>query len=182
MLFDWMYKWRQRALHIINMLRIRLLVFSNIKLDGRENIHFTTQIYGRSGGTVLIGKGVSSLRHCSLVSVGGRLDIRDFTSFGEDCDVVCHESIEIGEHCLFGPKVCIYDHDHKFDKDGIQNGYKTAPIIIGERCWIGANAVILRGTTIGEGSIIGAGTIVKGNIPPHTLVTNNRGLNIRPIK
>ena len=182
MVFDWIYKWQQRVLHGINMIRVRLLVFNNIHLNGRENIHFTTQIYGRAGGTVSIGKGVSSLRDCSFVSVGGQLDIKDFTSFSEDCIVVCHERIAIGEHCLFGPRVCIYDHDHKYDKEGVQKGYKTAPIIIGERCWIGANAIILRGTTIGEGSIVGAGTIVKGVIPPHTLVTNNRELCIIPIE
>ena len=56
------------------------------------------------------------------------------------------------------------------------------PITIEDNCWIGANATILRGTHIGEGCVIGAGTVVKGEIPPHSIVTSNREMVIKPIK
>ena len=76
----------------------------------------------------------------------------------------------------------IYDHDHKFGEDGIRSGYNTAPVMIEKNCWIGAGVIILRGTHIGEGSVIGAGCVVKGEIPPHSLVTADRSLSINPIK
>ena len=55
-------------------------------------------------------------------------------------------------------------------------------MVIGDNCWIGAGVIILKGTNIGEGSIIGAGCIIKGVIPPHSIVTMNRQLSIREIK
>ena len=59
----------------------------------------------------------------------------------------------------------IYDHDHIFDKEtGVdRKKYKVAPVVIGKNCWIGANAVILRGTTIGDNCVVGAGCVLKGN-------------------
>ena len=76
----------------------------------------------------------------------------------------------------------IYDHDHKFGPEGIRPGYNTAPVVIENDCWIGAGVTILRGTHIGEGCVIGAGSIVKGEIPPHSLVTSDRQLTIVPIE
>ena len=57
-----------------------------------------------------------------------------------------------------------------------------APIIIEKNCWIGAGVTILRGARIGEGSVVGAGAIVRGVIPAHSLVTANRDLQIVPIE
>lgn len=111
------------------------------------------------------------------------MDIGSNVGFNRNCIVICRERITIGEKCVFGPNVVIYDHDHLFNTDGIKsNEYKSSPILIEPGCWIGANAIILRGATIGEGSVIGAGTVVRGNIPPHSLVTNDRTMRIRPIQ
>ena len=90
--------------------------------------------------------------------------------------------IVIEDECIFGPNVCVYDHDHIFDENGIDNyNFSYKDVHIGRGCWIGAGAIILKGTNIGEGSIVGAGTIVKGVVPPHSIVTNKRDLVIKPI-
>lgn len=115
--------------------------------------------------------------------MGGQIIIQDGCSFSGNSTVVSHELVSIGSNCLFGPGVKIYDHDHLFDETGVlPEGYKSSSVNIGSRCWIGANSVILRGTDIGEGCIIGAGTVVKGKIPSHSIVTNDRKMIIRPIK
>ena len=76
----------------------------------------------------------------------------------------------------------IYDHDHRYNAKGFsKDEYKTSPIIIDDNCWIGSNVTILRGTHIGTGSVIGAGCVVKGVIPPHSLVRMSNELNIRQI-
>lgn len=181
-MYDFLRKWFSRILLVQRTIRIRLKRYMNITSEGLENIHGQTQIYGREKGTVHLGQRVSTCRGCSLVSVGGRLIIGPYTSFSENCEVVCHERIEIGSHCMFGPNVCIYDHDHRFNTEGIQKGFKTGAIIIESNCWIGANVVILRGTHIGEGCVVGAGTVVKGDIPAHSLVTASRELVIRSIE
>lgn len=83
---------------------------------------------------------------------------------------------------MFGPGVTIYDHDHKFSVEGVKTDLNYGSVIIDDGCWIAANVVILRNTHIGEGCVIGAGTVVKGQIPPHSLVTSDRKLNIIPLK
>lgn len=74
------------------------------------------------------------------------------------------------------PNVLIYDHDHNFKvKDGLKNlVYTSSPVIIGNNVWIGANSVILRGTEVGDNSVIAAGSVVKGKIPKGTLVIQQR--------
>lgn len=123
---------------------------------------------------------MNSYAYCAIMH-GGILTIGDNVSINRNTIIVCHNRISIGKGCAIAPNVLIYDHDHKFDGNGIENGFRASPVSIGENCWIGAGAIILRGTTIGDGSVIGAGTIVRGEIPPHSLVTSNRTLNIVPI-
>lgn len=115
---------------------------------------------------------------------GGSVSIGDRVNINRNTILVCHDSVTIGDCCSFGPNVMLYDHDHKFGVNGMEKGYKTAPVIIEKNCWIGAGVIILRGTHIGEGCVIGAGTVVKGNIPAHSLVKSegNRSLLIEPIR
>ena len=178
---DSIMKWQRRIALVFNTLRMRIQFYKNIDFEGFQNIHHTTQIYGRMHGRVFLGKCVSTCRNTALVSVGGNLTIGDYASFSENCAVVCHERIEIGSYCTFGPNSCIYDHDHKFNYQGLQSGFNTSPIYIGNKCWIGANVVILRGTKIGDGCVIGAGTVIKGTIPPHSLVIADRSIIVKPI-
>ncbi len=182
MMYDILLKWRKGFQCVLGTIKLRLLFYRNIRFSGIQRIHHSVQIYGRKRGSVMLGKQVSALRGCILVAVGGELKLGDHCHFSENCSVVCHESITIGTHCLFGPNVMVYDHDHRFGTKGVLDGYKTSPITIGDNCWIGANAVILRATHIGEGCVIGAGTVVKGDIPPHSLVTSDRKLIVEPIR
>jgi acetyltransferase-like isoleucine patch superfamily enzyme len=68
--------------------------------------------------------------------------------------------------------VSIRDHDHRFDDPNIpivDQGYVTSPIRIGRDCWIGCNAVILKGVSIGDGAVIAAGAVVTKDVPPRCL-------------
>lgn len=140
-----------------------------------------TQIIILNGGRINIGANVSFQKRVSLTS-GGVLNIGSDVALNRNCILVCRNNITIGSNTMFGPGVTIYDHDHKFNADGIQSELNYGSVIIDNGCWIAANVTILRNTHIGEGSVIGAGTVVKGEIPPHSLVTSDRGLNIVPIR
>lgn len=151
---------------------------SKIHFCGFSQFHEKAKINLKCGVAVL-GRGLTLKTGAYLAIVNnGKLEIGDYTHIGRNCNIVCHESIKIGNHCALGPNIVIYDHDHCFGRYGLKNGFRTAPITIGDNCWVGAGAIILRGSTIGEGSVIGAGAIVKGNIPPYSLVTSNRELVI----
>ena len=76
----------------------------------------------------------------------------------------------------------IFDHDHKI-KNGrvLHNDYELDEIIIGENVWIGAGSIILRGSKIGDNSIIAAQSVVKGEIPSNTIYIQSRNLNLKDI-
>ena len=115
------------------------------------------------------------------VREGATLTIGDNVKVNYNCIIVCQNNIEIGEGTEFGPSVYVYDHDHDF-RSGLKNDkYKRASVSIGKNCWIGANTVILRGTTIGDNCVVGAGCVVKGNIPSNSILVQKRDNSILQI-
>jgi acetyltransferase-like isoleucine patch superfamily enzyme len=90
--------------------------------------------------------------------------------------LAAEKKIIIGNKVLFGPGVTIVTGDHNFSKIGsfmIDNRVKEPGddevVIIEDDVWIGANVTILKGVTIGRGSIIAAGALVFRSIPPYTI-------------
>ena len=94
---------------------------------------------------------------------GGELTVGDKCFFNQNVSITCKKKIVIGDRCQFANNVVIVDHDHA----GSENwgSYVETPVNIGNDVWIGANVVIMRGTTIGDKAVIGAGSIVKGDVP-----------------
>lgn len=103
--------------------------------------------------------------------------------FNRHCSIVAMEKITIGENCLFGENVKIYDHNHRFKSNSLikDQGYKTAQVTIGNNVWVGSNVTILKGVTIGDNSVIGAGCIISENIPANHIVSWQPSLSIAAI-
>lgn len=90
-------------------------------------------------------------------------------------------TLYIHDYCVFGPNVTIYTGDHPTnavgkhiseitDADKVALGGKyDADVTIEAGCWIGTRAVILKGVTIGKGSVIGAGAVVTKDVPPYSV-------------
>lgn len=83
-----------------------------------------------------------------------------------DCEIRCSEQISIGENVAIAPDVIIRDNDSHC----ILGSKATAPIYIGNHVWIGARSMILKGVTIGDGTVIAAGSVVTHDVPPNCLV------------
>lgn len=103
------------------------------------------------------------------VSDNAHVSIGENVFFNHNCALTAKEKIAIGDNVVIANNVVIVDHDHQVDSSGITNGYTIAPVSIEDNVWIGANSVILKGVTIGEGSVIAAGSVVNRNIPSHEL-------------
>jgi len=88
-----------------------------------------------------------------------------------NCKIRCLSEISIGHDVPISENVSIWDSDmHEVIK---KDNMMTMPIKIGNHVWIGTNAIILKGVTIGDNAIVAAGSIVNKNIPKNCLVAGN---------
>ena len=110
---------------------------------------------------------------CPSAAWGGVIEIGNNVFFNNGTSITAKEKIEIGDNCIFGENVKIYDHNHVFkelQKPIMEQGFSTKEIHIGSNCWLGSNVVVLRGANIGDNCVIGAGCIVSGDVPCNSLV------------
>lgn len=113
-----------------------------------------------------------------IVGKNAVLEIEDNVFMNNFCSINCMEYIKIGENTLFGENVKLYDHNHAYfntpERKISHSEFVTAPIVIGKNCWLGSNVVVLKGVTIGNGSIIGAGCVIAKDVPPNSTIINKQ--------
>lgn len=102
----------------------------------------------------------------------GRLEIGTHCFFNVNTSITCMRKITIGDYCKFGNNLVIVDHDHDFKNTGEE--FPAKEIRIGNHVWVGADCVILKGVTIGDGAVIAAGTIVRGDVPAGSVCYDRR--------
>ena len=103
------------------------------------------------GRYISIGKNVFINHACSFLDMGG---------------------ITIGDNVLIGPNVSLVSENHPIDPTQ-RKSLIGKPIVIKNNAWIGASATILPGITVGENSIVAAGSIVTKDVPDNTMVAGN---------
>lgn len=154
----------------VKFLILKIMYRKRFSYMGIQRFSPETEISISGNGKLVLGSKVRA-------HTGTRIKVRDNAevvvgndvAFNYNCLIVSHEKIEIGDGCEIGPGVLFYDHDHDFHGKSIkEKNYKTSPITIGKNCWIGANAIILRGVTLGDNSVVAAGMVVRnGGVYPH---------------
>jgi acetyltransferase-like isoleucine patch superfamily enzyme len=123
-------------------------------------------------GELCIGVGVTLADGCALeVAPGGRLVIGDHVFIGRHTVIVAAELVEIGDHTLVAEHCTIRDQDHQVDPDERlrETESRSAPVHLASKVWLGAGVRVLRGSAIGEGSIIAANAVVHGEIPARVI-------------
>lgn len=95
-----------------------------------------------------------------------------FSNF--NCVILDSAKVTIGDNVLFGPNVCIYTVNHVLEPEARKKGLEFAkPVNLENNVWIGGNTVILPGVTIGENSVIGAGSVVTKDVPANVVAVGN---------
>lgn len=127
-------------------------------------------------GVFTIGANVKNKSNMNVSINNGHLCVGDNVFFNNYVSLNCRKKIFIGNNCLFGENVYIYDHNHKFKQTGLirNQGFSLGEVVIGSNVWIGSNTVILPNTFIGDNVVIAAGSIVKGHIPEGCLYLQKR--------
>jgi len=134
----------------------RIVIGSNVRLSGKPSISFS-----------------------SRVDVAPELVIGDGTFIGHQCGFNIMRSVRIGKHCLLAGGVRVLDMDgHPTNAQDRRAGLPTPPdggrpVVIGDDVWIGTGAVILKGASIGDRSIVAAESVVTRPVPADVVVAGN---------
>ena len=113
-----------------------------------QDVAVFTPLYINYGKHIAIGKNVFINFDCTFLALGG---------------------ITIEDDVLIGPKVSLITENHPLNPEQ-RKGLAAKPILIKKNAWIGANATILPGVTIGENAVVAAGAVVSKDVPDNTVV------------
>ncbi len=135
-----------------------------VRLIGRARVEGTGQI--TFGDRVLITGTTVPVEFVAWAP--GRIAIGAQTYINYGVSISAHQLVSIGEDCLIGQYVIINDNDYH---DIVQKRRlpPSRPVVIEDRVWLGARAIVLKGVRIGHDAVIGAGAVVTSDIPPRSV-------------
>ena len=164
-----------RVREYLNEIRVGTNHQEKIVQDGTWNVF---QIDDKA--SFIVGPNVICRNFENFRVPSGKLILHDGVFINNSCSFNCMERIEIGAGAMMGEGVRFYDHDHVYTAEKIEKWqWTTAPIRVGRNCWIGSNVTILKGVTIGDNTIIGAGCLVHNDIPANSVVYNDGNLVVK---
>ncbi len=100
----------------------------------------------------------------------GLLEIGESTFINHGTLICATQLVRIGAHCSIGPGSIIMDSDfHRLEPERRDEPAESRPIVLEDNVWLGARVIVLRGVTIGSGSVIGAGSVVTRDVPPRSV-------------
>jgi len=115
----------------------------------------------------VLGDGCGIDDGVTLAAYGtGRISLGPGSFVGHHATLAAHDSVEIGAGTFLAELVSIRDHDHAVGLPPSSGAVDVAPVVLGDRVWVGAKATVLRGARIGDGAVVGANAVVRGDVPP----------------
>lgn len=175
-----------------------IIKLNKVKYGKNLNLHGVPVIFRKGGSTLSIGENCSikssflsnlvGLNHRTIIvtrtneakiEIGNNVGISGAT-------IYARKGISIGDNTLIGGNVKIIDNDfHPIEVEARNRDDKemigTREVKIGKNCFIGCNALILKGTEIGDGSVVGAGSVVSGRFPGGVVIAGNPAKVIKTI-
>lgn len=114
---------------------------------------------------------LSVVEKCRLEGDPHRLSVGSESVIGRDVELMLHERIQIGSRVVISPRVTLLTASHRLNDPGW--GTYSKPIVIEDYVWIATAAMVMPGVHIGRGAVVGAGAVVRKDVPPGAIVTGN---------
>lgn len=103
----------------------------------------------------------------------GSISIGDYCLISPEVRITSATSVTIGNNCMIANGAYISDADWHGIYDRLKTVGESAPVVLKDNVWIGDSAIVCKGVTIGENSIVGAGSVVAKDIPPNSVAVGN---------
>ncbi|HXH87379.1 MAG TPA: DapH/DapD/GlmU-related protein [Gaiellaceae bacterium] len=132
-------------------------------------------IYFRPHDANVVGAGSFYLDQIVWLN-GDQVVLGESVGFNFGCYVNGYGGLTIGDRTLIGPLTTIHTANHAFDDPDVpllEQGSIKQPVTIGEDCWLAMSVCVLPGVTIGDRSVIGAGSVVTRDIPADSVAVGN---------
>ncbi len=98
--------------------------------------------------------------------------------------ISCLGEISIGENCILGEGMKIFDHNHQYNKDPFsvsKTDFSVGKVKMGNNVWTGANVIILKDVTIGNNVILGAGCVIHKDVPDNSIIINRQDQMVKAL-
>jgi acetyltransferase-like isoleucine patch superfamily enzyme len=118
------------------------------------------------GRFVWVGDGTKIRCHEGAVVIGQK------TVLGQECTISAYKRVRIGEQCVIADRAMFIDFDHgvvEVERPIRQQGIYMRPVEVGSNVWIGYGACVLRGTRVGDNSVIGTNSVVTKDVPANAV-------------
>ena len=158
-----------------NAMRITRLLNQTLETEPEQKKALIQELFSHAGKDAY----VEAPFFCDY---GYNVSVGDYFFSNYDCVFLDCGKITIGDYVMLGPKVSIYTANHPIDPTVRSYGHDHGiPVTIGSHVWIGGNTVVCPGVTIGDNTVIGAGSVVTKDIPANVVAAGNPCRVIRPI-
>ena len=160
--------------------QIRLLLYYLLAIHMPNSANRYTKIFSRFRFWLLkptfksAGLNVN-IEHGAYLGTPAKITIGSNSGIGINCRI--YGPVDIGSDVMMGPDVVIISSNHRFDNLALpmreQGCTPCRPVKIGNDVWIGTRVIILPGVSIGDGAVLGAGSVVTKNVPPYAIIGGN---------
>lgn len=168
--------------------------FASVEIGQESQVYFW-RIRSGNSGHLQIGSESRVETRITMEREGASLTVGDRSFIGGG-EISCASRIEIGDDVMIAWGTTIFDHashslrfsERANDVTGWLRGVKDwsvvemAPVHIGNKAWIGFGSILLPGVTVGEGAVVGAGSVVTRDVPPWTVAAGNPARVIRELQ
>jgi acetyltransferase-like isoleucine patch superfamily enzyme len=141
------------------------VIIPPVRLEGERRIEIGSYVY------IARGCWIQTLPDPGNPS--SALLIGDYTSFAGPCAISAVRSVTLEDHVLLASNIYISDHRHRYESAGVpvknQGIARIEPVLIKSGAWIGMNAVICPGVTVGKGAVVGANSVVNRDVPDFSI-------------